>query len=125
MRYITVLVLFMAMGANVAWARRAKEDSALTKSIEGLYHKEAAQRVEKKIEKEEKDDLMQSITLKKIKEQMDKEHAESANEVKKALSERDKAEAELSMYEQELLDRTEMELRMSELRRLEKEIFKN
>lgn len=125
MKNISILFLFMVLISNVSFARRAKKDSELTKSIEQLYHKEAVVRQQKKVEDKEKEELMESVMRKKIKEQMEKEHALSAAEVEKALSARDKAEAELSRYEQEILDRTEMELRMSELRRLEKEIFKN
>lgn len=111
--------------ANTAWARKAKEDSMLTKSLENIYRNEVRIKKEKKLEELEKDALVNSVMKKRIKEKVEEERAAAAVEINKAVAARDKAEAELSRYEQEILDQAEMDLRMSELRRLEKIIFKD
>lgn len=125
MKYIYLALFLFIFLTNTAWARRAKGDSMLTQSIENIYRNEARIKKEKKLEELEKDALVKSVMKKKIKQKVEEERAAAAIEIDKAVAARDKAEAELSRYEQEILDQAEMDLRMSELRRLEKIIFKD
>lgn len=124
MKYVFMPLLAFMLLASPVWARKKKEDSLLTQSIENIYRNEVIIKKENKLEEKEKNELYESVMRKRIKKQVEDERAAATIEINKAVSARDKAEAELSRYEQEIIDQAEMDIRMSELRRLEKQIFK-